>query len=344
METVGVVADPVYMEHLTGDHHPESPQRLRSLYTMLQDPAMDGRFPVFPPREATIEELAWIHSPSYIRLIESTKGCGHRMLDADTHVSSETYRVAKLAVGGLFVLLDALYDKKIDTGFALVRPPGHHAEADRGMGFCIYNNVALAARYAQRKKGASRILIIDWDLHHGNGTQHSFEADPSVLYFSTHQYPYYPGSGRAEEAGKDDGKGFTVNVPLPGGQGDEDFVYIFTTLLTPMAEQYKPDLMLVSAGFDIYHKDPLGTMKVSSEGFGRLADIVRQLAKKVCEGRLLFTLEGGYHIEGLTRSVRNMLLTLQNNPVGIRVSDNILSSTRRVVTDVIKVHKQFWRL
>jgi acetoin utilization deacetylase AcuC-like enzyme len=311
---------------------------------MLDQQDMKGLFQTVTPREATQEELEWIHTPEYIRLIESTKGGGHRMLDADTCVSSETYRVAKLAAGALPVLIDTLYEEGIKTGFALIRPPGHHAESNRGMGFCIYNNVAIAARYAQKKKGAEKVLIVDWDLHHGNGTQHSFESDPTVLYFSTHQYPFYPGTGHAEEVGKGEGKGFTVNVPLPGGQGDTEFSWIFHHILVPIAKNYKPDLVLVSAGFDIYYRDPLGSMKVSETGFACLAKILQQLAEEVCEGRILFTLEGGYHIEGQAQSINKVLLTLRGEPLEVQTSRYLDHYTEKLVMYIQKIQRSYWRI
>jgi acetoin utilization deacetylase AcuC-like enzyme len=344
MKSIGIVADPIYMDHITGDSHPESSERLRSIYHMLGEEGMKGLFHTIQPREATREELEWIHAAAYVEQIEATKGCGHRMLDADTHVSSETYRIAKLAAGGLMVLIDALYDKKIHTGFALIRPPGHHAEARRGMGFCIYNNIAIAARYAQARKHAKKVLIVDWDLHHGNGTQHSFESDPTVLYFSSHQYPYYPGTGHTEEVGKGEGEGFTVNVPLPGGQGDSDFARIYQDILVPIAREFTPDLMLVSAGFDIYYLDPLGGMQVSETGFGSLTRILHQLAEEVCEGRILFTLEGGYHIEGQTESIKNVLLTLRGEPVDPHTPANAHRTTERIIATVQKIQRAYWHI
>jgi acetoin utilization deacetylase AcuC-like enzyme len=266
------------------------------------------------------------------------------MLDADTHVSSETYRVAKLAAGALPVLIDAVCEGGIQTGFALIRPPGHHAESNRGMGFCIYNNAAIAARYAQKSKKAEKVLIIDWDLHHGNGTQHSFESDPTVLYFSTHQYPHYPGTGHTEEVGQGQGKGYTVNVPLPGGQGDRDFAWIYQDILVPIARKYKPDLVLVSAGFDIYYQDPLGAMQVSEEGFAWLTKILHQLAQEVCEGRILFTLEGGYNIEGLTQGIKKVLLTLRGEPIALETSGYSNRTTEKIIATVQKIQRAYWQI
>jgi acetoin utilization deacetylase AcuC-like enzyme len=344
MQRIGVVADPLYMDHHSANYHPENPDRLRSIYHMLEKEDMNALFESLIPREATLEELEWIHTPSYIQHIESTKGCGHRMLDPDTYVSSETYRVAKLAAGALLVLIDSLFEGRIQAGFALVRPPGHHAEANRGMGFCIYNNVAVAARYAQQRKWADRVLIVDWDLHHGNGTQHSFESDPSVLYFSTHQYPYYPGTGHAEEVGRGEGKGFTVNVPLPGGQGDTDFALCFQEILLPIAREYRPDLILVSAGFDIYYMDPLGGMKVTDAGFGQLAKILHQLAEEVCSGRILFTLEGGYDLEGLTQGVKMVLLALRGESPDLKASGPAHPSTEKLLAAIRKIQRAYWKI
>jgi len=344
MKRVGLIQDPVYLEHITSDYHPEHPNRLKAIYAVLADEEGKGPWGVLPPREAAAEDLQRVHSPGYVRRIEDTRGCGHAQIDPDTHLSSETYRVAKLAAGGLQVLVDALFAGRIHSGFALVRPPGHHAEADRGMGFCIYNNVAVAARYAQDRGWARKILIVDWDLHHGNGTQHMFEADNSVLYFSTHQYPFYPGTGSAEEVGNGKGAGYTVNVPLPGGQGNADFLHIYQEILAPIAEQFQPDLVLVSAGFDIYDQDPLGSMRVTADGFGEITRCLRRIAEAHCRGRILLTLEGGYHVEGQARGVQRVLQALAEETTSGENPGDPSKTTGRIVEQVRARQKLYWKL
>ena len=294
-------------------------------------------------REATPEEIQWIHTESYFQSIESTRNCGGRQLDPDTHVSSQSYRVAKLAAGGLCVLVDAVCSGKVKNGLALVRPPGHHAEAGRGMGFCIYNNVAIAARYAQHRGLAEKVLIVDWDLHHGNGTQHSFESDPSVLYFSSHQYPYYPGTGRLEEIGREPAQGYTVNAPLPGGQGDEDFSRIYQNILEPIATQFRPDLVLVSAGFDTYYRDPLGGMRVTEDGYGEITRILMRIAA-CCQGRIVFTLEGGYHLEGLAQSIKRVILALQETGSPAPRSPSPSGTTDGIIERIRAIQGPYWSL
>ena len=344
MAPVGLIKDDIFMNHITSDFHPEHPERLKAIYSLLEDKKIQQQSSVLQAREALPQELAWIHTESYIQKIESTKGCRHQQLDPDTAVSAETYRIAKLAAGGLFVLIDALYNEQISSGFALIRPPGHHAEADRGMGFCIYNNVAIAARYAQQKGYAKKILIIDWDLHHGNGTQHSFESDPTVLYFSSHQFPYYPGTGRVEEVGRGEGKGFTVNVPLPGGQGDGDFIEIYQKTIVPIADQFQPDLLLISAGFDTYNRDPLGGMDVTESGFAQLARLLKQVADTHCQGRILLTLEGGYHTGGLARSVKEVIHALYGEQAEETADLSPASDTAKQIIDYVqKVQGTYWQ-
>ena len=350
MGRVGLVRDELFLHHITSDYHPEHPDRLRAIYGMLDESLEGTRLTDacirVAPREAEPEEIQRVHDAAYVRLIESTRGCGHRQLDPDTHVSSETYRVAKMAVGGLLELVDAAFSDDLRRGFALVRPPGHHAEAARGMGFCIYNNVAVAARHAQAKGLAEKVLIVDWDLHHGNGTQHAFASDPTVLYFSSHQFPYYPGTGRVDEVGTGRGEGYTVNVPLPGGQGDQDFLGIYASVLEPIAREFAPDLMIVSAGFDTYYQDPLGGMRVTEEGFAGLTRLLTRIADDTCEGRILFSLEGGYHLEGLARSVRGVLLALlEDTAAAASDGDAPLSSgAERIIEAVRNVQRRFWAL
>jgi acetoin utilization deacetylase AcuC-like enzyme len=309
-QKTGIVCHDLYKEHLAGFPHVESPERLQVIYDMLEAEDMAGRFAAVSPRPATHDELAWIHSPSHIQRIAATDGKPHASLDPDTQTTSLSYQAATLAVGGLFSLVDAILEGTMKNGFALVRPPGHHAEKDRAMGFCLFNNVALGARYAMKTYGLNKILIIDWDLHHGNATQNSFYEDPNVLYFSTHQYPHYPGTGSLKEVGRGEGMGFTVNVPLSSGYGDADFFKIFEQTLYPIGKAFNPELIFVSAGFDTYVADPLGGMQVTPKGYAAMTRLIMDLARECASDRLAITLEGGYHLGGLRESSKAVLKEL----------------------------------
>ncbi|MBW1770953.1 MAG: histone deacetylase, partial [Deltaproteobacteria bacterium] len=300
--TTGIVCHDIYKKHLAGFPHVESPERLQVIYDMLDGADMAGKFVSISPRPATHDELAWIHSRSHIERVAATDGKPHASLDPDTQTTPLSYQAAKLAAGGLFSLVDRIFDGTVKNGFALVRPPGHHAEEDRAMGFCLFNNVAIGARYAMETYGLKRILILDWDLHHGNATQKSFYEDPDVLYFSTHQYPHYPGTGSLGEVGTGEGVGFTVNVPLFPGYGDDDFFKIIEQILYPIGSAFKPELVFVSAGFDTYVEDPLGGMRVTPKGYAAMTRLMMDFAKTCASERLAITLEGGYHLEGLRES------------------------------------------
>ncbi|MCX7858066.1 MAG: histone deacetylase [Deltaproteobacteria bacterium] len=308
---VGIVKDEIFLEHKPEGYHPENPERLRSIYSVLPDLDKEGLIYI-ESREATHEELSYIHERAYVEFIASTKG-SRRRLDPDTYVSPLSYDAAIRAAGAVIVLSDAIMKGYVKNGFALVRPPGHHAERSRAMGFCLFNNVAIGARYLQNKYGIQRISIIDFDLHHGNGTQNSFYNEKGVLYFSTHQYPYYPGTGWLDEIGENEGKGYTVNVPLSYGMGDEDYVFVFNEILLPILNQYKPDFIMVSAGFDAYYKDPLGGMSLTENGYSLITKILLSLSEKLCEGRLLCVLEGGYNVEGLAICVKKVIEVLKNS-------------------------------
>jgi acetoin utilization deacetylase AcuC-like enzyme len=310
MAKTGIVRDDRYMNHDMGDYHPESPKRLEVIYAMLEESEMKDQFHDVPVRRAEKQELQWIHSSEYVEMVASTEGKDHTPLDPDTSTSAGSYEAALLASGGLCEAISMVIDGKLDNAFALVRPPGHHAEQARAMGFCLFNNVAIGARFAQESHNLNRILIIDWDLHHGNGTQHSFEDNPSILYFSTHQYPYYPGTGAFNEVGIGKGEGYTVNVPLSIGHGNGEYVGIFEKILKPIAQQFDPELILVSAGFDIYDGDPLGGMNVTAHGFAALTRSVLDMARKCCNGRVVITLEGGYNLTGLRDGVRAVVKEL----------------------------------
>ncbi len=347
MFKTGIVKDARYLEHITSDHHPENHHRLKVIYEMLEDKEMAGKFLEISPRFATMDELELSHSPDYISRVAATADKSHTMLDPDTHTSPKSFDAAKLAVGGTLELIDRVMTKEIDNGFALVRPPGHHAECDRGMGFCLFNNIAIMARYAILKHSLKRILIVDWDLHHGNGTQNAFYNDPRVLYFSTHQFPHYPGTGRLAETGIGEGEGYTVNVPLPGGQGDLDYLQIFERVLRPIALQLNPQLIMVSAGFDIYFKDPLGGMNVTPKGFALLTRLLLDIANKSCGGKILFTLEGGYHLDGLRESVQSVLMELKGESLLPKEKednkDAISTSIDQVIDRVVNIHKASWQ-
>ncbi len=299
MRRTAVYRDNLFLEHQPGFAHVESPDRLRVIYRELdrKETASHFVFPAFAP--ASPEVIGLNHTPQQIQRVAETAGREHDVLDADTQTSARSYDAACLAVGALVDGVKRMFNGEIDNGFCLVRPPGHHAERDRSMGFCLFNNVAVAASWALANLGLQRILIVDWDLHHGNGTQHSFYDTDKVLYCSTHQYPYYPGTGAVMETGTGRGEGFTVNVPLPGGQGDHDFSRIFNELFVPVARLYRPQLILVSCGFDIYRGDPLGTMRVTPPGFAYMTMVMQNLADQLCNGRLLVTLEGGYDLTGM---------------------------------------------
>jgi acetoin utilization deacetylase AcuC-like enzyme len=339
----GIIEDPVYLEHIRGVPHVETPQRLEIIHRMIED-HFKGRLLRVPARPAIEEELAYIHTKEHILKIASTAGKPLVSLDPDTQTTSRSFEAALKAVGGCLALVDALLAGEIDNGFALVRPPGHHAEGNRAMGFCLFNNVAIAASYARKRHGLQRILIVDWDLHHGNGTQRSFWENDQVLYFSTHQYPYYPGTGALGEVGAPSAQGFTVNCPLSSGYQDEDFAQIFERVLAPVARQFRPDLILVSAGFDTYYEDPLGSMLVTPKGYARMTRILMDLAQELCHGRLLLVLEGGYHLEGLNLSVRAVLKELLGESL-LTAQEQRLDQreTLTVVERIWSVQKHFWK-
>lgn len=345
MNKTGILKDPRYMEHDMGFGHPESPQRLEAIYEMLEQSEFKGKFYNIAARTCQKKDILKVHSSGYFERIADTNGKDYTFLDPDTKTSPGSYNAAMLAAGGMCEAISLVVRGELDNAFALVRPPGHHAEKDRAMGFCLFNNVAIGARYAQDVLNLEKILIVDWDLHHGNGTQHSFENDSTVLYFSCHQYPYYPGSGGHGEKGIGEGKGFTVNVPLSTGYGDGEYVSIFEKLLKQIATDFSPDLILVSAGFDIHMNDPLGGMKVTPKGFACLTRSLMDIAASCCERRLVITLEGGYNIEGQRDSVKEVLKELSGmikSDIEEPISRANTEMVEYALKPVLKIHKEYW--
>ena len=308
----GLVYGPIYLEHDTGDHV-ENSQRLVATMSYLKETGIKEKLTCLPPRLALLEEIEMIHTTEYISYVKSKAEKGGGWLDPDTVMSPKSYEAALYAAGGLMVAVEAVMKGEVDSAFALVRPPGHHAIHDRAMGFCIFNNVAIAAKFALSEFNLSRILIADFDVHHGNGTQDAFYADPRVLYFSTHQYPFYPGTGWMDEAGIGEGEGATVNFPMAAGWGDEEYLRAFNEVLVPVAWRFQPQLILVSAGFDAHWADQLAMMRVSVKGFAQMVMILKKLAAELCQGRLVFTLEGGYKLQVVASSIKAVFDVLQGN-------------------------------
>ena len=296
--------DSLFLEHRTGWQHPEQPARLKGILARLRAAGQWDRLLHLTPRDATCGELAAIHAPAYIDGL-AARCAAERIFEAtpDTVASADTYAAACRAAGAVLTAIDAVLDGRAANAFCAVRPPGHHAERDHAMGFCFFGNVAVGAAYARRQRGLNRVAIIDWDVHHGNGTQHAFESDSSILFVSLHQFPLYPGSGRRHERGTGDGEGFTLNIPMAAGATDTDYRRAFCEEVRPAIDRFGPELILISAGFDAHRDDPLGGLLLTEEGFGDLTRQVCEMAAVHAAGRVVSVLEGGYEMNALAGSV-----------------------------------------
>jgi len=313
MKHLGFLIDDCFLLHDPGNSHPESPSRLAAVQKALKAFGAQERWQRIEPRPARVDEVELIHTSSHLERVRQASLRAPAYLDADTAVSAESYRSGLLAVGGVLNCTTQICSGKLKRAFAFVRPPGHHAEPGRAMGFCLFNNIALAAAYARTEYHLDRIAIVDVDLHHGNGSQAAFYDDPHVLYISSHQYPYYPGTGAFDEIGSGEGRGFTVNFPLPAGTGDDTFGSIYAGIVAPILEQFQPELILVSAGFDAYYKDPLGDLEVTSGGYAAAAATLIKTADLHANGRICFVLEGGYSEEGLEKCSRAVMSEMESD-------------------------------
>jgi acetoin utilization deacetylase AcuC-like enzyme len=304
-----LVDDPRFDRHAPLGHHPERPERLaaaRAAIVALRSGSGGDRFDAVTPRAATDDELARVHSPRFVESLSKLRG-EEGYLDPDTYVSPQSVEVARLAAGSLVAMVDAMIDGPVAKGVALLRPPGHHARPARAMGFCLLNNIAVAAAHA-RSRGVGRVAVVDWDVHHGNGTQEMFWREPGVLYVSTHQFPFYPGTGDVDEVGEGPGKGYTVNLPLAGGGGDAVYASAFERVILPVLEAYAPELVLVSAGFDASARDPLAQMQLSPAAFGWMAREVARVTESSARGRMGLVLEGGYDLVALEAGMKSAVV------------------------------------
>jgi acetoin utilization deacetylase AcuC-like enzyme len=307
---VGYIYSPIFLEHITdlyahgGEAHPEGPDRLMAIHHGIEESGLLAKLSRLEPTPATRAQIALVHETTMMDRVEALSAQGGGLLDEDTVVSSGSLKAALLAAGAGIVAVDAVLSGAVDRAFLALRPPGHHATASRSMGFCLFNNAALAAAWALHHHGLKRIAIVDFDLHHGNGTQDIFYARSDVFYVSLHQHPLYPGTGAARETGEGEGHGHTLNIPLPAGSGDEVFLNKMKSVVVPALRRYQPQLLLISAGFDAHKDDPLGALEVSDDGYRKVTDSLVAAAVELTGGKLVSFLEGGYDLPALARSAR----------------------------------------
>ncbi|WP_287155296.1 histone deacetylase [Candidatus Solincola tengchongensis] len=350
MSRTAVFYDPLYLEHDSGLGHPERAERLERAMELMESTRLVDKVRVLSPRDATVEEIELVHPRAYIDSVKRVADSGGGWLDPDTHVGTRSYEAALRSAGAALDGLERIFSGEIDNAFCLARPPGHHATATRGMGFCLFNNNAVAARFAMERFGISRVFILDWDAHHGNGIQDIFYRDDRVLYVSLHQYPHYPGTGSYREMGEGKGEGYTVNFPLPARTGEEVYLQAFDRVIVPLALRYQPELVLVSAGYDGHFSDPLCSMLLKSTSYAEMAERLKRLAGEVCGGRMLVCLEGGYNLTAVARSIVNTVAVLAGDELRVEdeeVTGRGLPASERgleVVEAVLGAVRPYWKI
>lgn len=342
----GFIYDEAYLRHDTG-FHVERAKRLAHTVEFLRKRGVLDTLVGIEPRAASLVELAEVHHSGYIDKVREFSARGGGNFGDNNVGSRETYEIALLAAGGVLSAVEAVMDRRVDNAFALVRPPGHHAKPGLGMGFCYFNNVAVAARYAMRRYGLERILVVDWDEHHGNGTENIFFEDPKVLCFSVHRDWSYPGTGLVKRVGYGEGEGYNINVPLPGGSGDHEYEVVFRRILMPVSLAFRPDLIIISAGMDAHKDDPIGRMQMTPGGFATLTSLVREIADYCCNGAIVAVLEGGYNLQGLAESVMAVLQVMSGTyqvrtDEGNRAGSAVTGKALQVLDEVVATHSQYW--
>lgn len=345
--STGLFYHPIFLEHDTGWGHPERAQRLVAILDEIEKRKDLNNIETVSADKASTKDIQLNHSDSYIKLIQNTseiKGIKH--LDPDTAVCSKSYESALHACGAVLNAAKSVYEGIYRNAFALVRPPGHHALFSQAMGFCIFNNIAIAAKYLKNVMGLRKVVIIDWDAHHGNGTQDSFYNDPDVLYISLHQFPFYPGTGSANEIGTGIAKGFNVNIPMFAYSGENTYLLAIERIISPIVYQFSPEFILISAGYDGHYKDPLTQLLLTSNTFFRLSKAAIEMANEVCSGRIIFSLEGGYHLNGLSQSVIETLRAMvgHNDPVPYPSEELKERNSSREIEQIIEIQKRYWKL
>lgn len=305
-----LIYHPIFLQHDTGPHHPERASRLQSILRKLKKTGLIDKLTLVEPQQASVDDIALVHPEDYVMSIKRSCAAGGGSLDPDTVVSKDSYEAALFATGAMKTAADLVFKGEADNAFCMVRPPGHHARPAQAMGFCLFNNVAIAARYIQYKHKPNRILIVDWDVHHGNGTEEIFYNDPSVFYISLHQYPHYPGTGPKESRGTGKGKGFNLNIPMPAGSSDTEYIKAFQEIALPAINDFKPEFILISAGFDGHKDDPLSSINLTESGYHEMTRILKAAAQTHCKNRIISVLEGGYNLLSLANSTHSHLKTL----------------------------------
>ncbi len=302
-----VIYDDIYLKHDAGPNHPENPARIIKTLEHLSTTGILQKLDINKPRSATREEVSAVHSASYMEKVAKMAETGGGYLDPDTHVSPSSYEASLYAAGAPLTAADLIMNKEARNAFCLVRPPGHHAYPAKGTGFCLFNNVAIAARYIQSRYKLERIAVIDWDVHHGNGTQDTFYEDPSVMYFSMHRYPFYPGTGTKEETGRGKGSGFNINIPLSYNTSSQEYLEIFADIMEKRIKGFKPQFILISSGFDAYRLDPISGLSLDASDYHTLTELTQKVANDCCDGRIVSCLEGGYHLLDLPKCIEEHL-------------------------------------
>lgn len=347
----GLIYNEYMLKHTVSTFHPEQPRRLTAIRDKLLKEPVYNQLKSISATKADKDYLTYVHDPGYVERVSEISSSGGGWLDADTYVSKDSYQAALYASGSVILSVDLLHKGEIDSSFCLVRPPGHHATRGQGMGFCLFNNLSIGARYAQKAYSISKIMIVDWDAHHGNGIQDIFASDSNVLYISLHQYPHYPGTGSLDEIGSGEGKGFTINIPFAPGAGDACYLQAFDEIIVPVGRQFKPELLMIAAGYDGHEDDPLASLDLTETGYSIMTVKLVEIANQFCSGRLIASLEGGYNLDSLASSacvtIKDMAYQKpfqENSHPGLKNLKQPSDKNKRVLEEVLNLVKQYWRV